>query len=356
MSVNIKKKYKNFVLDIHFNSNERCLGILGASGCGKSLTLKCIAGIVTPEEGKIVLNGKVLFDSKLGINIPPQQRKIGLLFQNYALFPNMTVRENIGISCNKKNRKSITDRLLKEFRLNQLESRYPGQLSGGEQQRVAMARILAYDPEALLLDEPFSALDSYLKEELQQNLIDFLRKFNKDILMVSHSRGELYRFCDYIAVIDHGSLMETGNKRKIFEDPEKFITARLTGCRNISRAIRISDYEVRAIDWSVNLHTNKRVEDNIRYVGIQSCYIKPGEQHEENTIPINLSDSLEGPDQVKFVLTKQEDANYSHNSNLLWTVAKQEWRHLYQLKFPEYIQIPKEHILLLTESEKRKIC
>ena len=167
LKVHIHSKLKGFELKVDFETNGKPMGILGASGCGKSMTLKCIAGIMTPDEGYIELRGKVLFDSKNKINLKPQDRKVGYLFQNYALFPNMTVAQNIavGIRGSKSEKTEVVTKMLHNFHLQGLEKRYPSQLSGGQQQRVALARILAYEPDALLLDEPFSALDAYLKEE-----------------------------------------------------------------------------------------------------------------------------------------------------------------------------------------------
>ena len=168
LGVEIKKKLKEFDLDISFSAGKGCLGILGPSGCGKSMTLKSIAGIVTPDSGRIALQyakgeaagGRVLYDSALKINEKPQMRRVGYLFQNYALFPNMSVEENIAAGLKgMEKKKAKVGEMIERFRLTGLEKRYPGQLSGGQQQRVALARILAYEPEALLLDEPFSAMD-----------------------------------------------------------------------------------------------------------------------------------------------------------------------------------------------------
>ena len=162
--VDIRKKLKGFSLNVSFETNGDYLGVLGSSGSGKSMTLKCIAGIETPDEGLIILNGKVLFDSKKKINLKPQERNIGYLFQNYALFPNMTVEKNIGIGLKgskyEKNRK--INEIIEAFHLQGLEKKYPRQLSGGQQQRVALARCIIYKPDVLMLDEPFSALDTYL--------------------------------------------------------------------------------------------------------------------------------------------------------------------------------------------------
>lgn len=154
--------------------------MLGASGCGKSVTLKCIAGIMTPDKGRIELDGQVLFDAEKGINLPPQKRRVGYLFQQYALFPNMTVVQNIccGIRARGAERERLVREQMRRFQLEGLEKSYPAQLSSGQQQRVALARILAGEPKAILLDEPFSALDSYLKWSLEAELTQMLAAFS----------------------------------------------------------------------------------------------------------------------------------------------------------------------------------
>ncbi|WP_330587614.1 sulfate/molybdate ABC transporter ATP-binding protein [Anaerocolumna sedimenticola] len=237
LSVNIRKKLGSFSLNVNMNMDKERMGLLGASGCGKSMTLKCIAGIETPDEGSIILNGRVLYDSKQKIDLRPQERKVGYLFQNYALFPNMTVEENIGcgLKGTKKYKKPRVDQMVEFLQLKGLEKRYPMQLSGGQQQRVALARILAYEPDVILLDEPFSALDSYLKEYLWRELLEILKAYHVDTIMVSHNRDEIYGLCDSIAIMDTGNLILSGNTKDLFDKPGKLTAARLTGCKNISR-------------------------------------------------------------------------------------------------------------------------
>ena len=178
LKVNIQKELKEFDLDVDFELKSKRLGILGPSGCGKSMTLKSIAGIVNPDDGFISLNDTVYFDSSNKTNLKPQKRNVGYLFQNYALFPNMTVEENIAIGLGKDCDKNHLYEIIKRFHLNGLEKRYPRQLSGGQQQRVALARIMAYSPDVILLDEPFSAMDTFLKEQLRLELVNSLRDFD----------------------------------------------------------------------------------------------------------------------------------------------------------------------------------
>ncbi|MFA7139110.1 MAG: ATP-binding cassette domain-containing protein, partial [Bacteroidales bacterium] len=245
LEVSIKKKFKGFSLDVNFRTNGEYLGILGASGSGKSLTLKCIAGVETPDEGRIVLNNKVLYDSKKNVNIIPQNRNIGYMFQNYALFPNMTAEENIGVGLklSKREKKIKTNELMKLFRLEGMSYKYPAQLSGGQQQRVALARIIAYEPDVLLLDEPFSALDSQLKSELHTDFLDLLKLYNGEVLIVTHSKDEVYRFSENLALIEKGTITGFGKTKEIFEKPRTLSEAKMTGCKNISKCI-ITDNKI----------------------------------------------------------------------------------------------------------------
>ena len=202
--VDIEKRLGAFRLQSKFEVADETLALLGASGCGKSMTLKCIAGIVTPDRGRIVLNGRVLFDSEKSIDLTPQQRRVGYLFQQYALFPNMTVEQNIlcGIREGRRSEKrALAAEKIRMFRLEGLEKKHPAQLSGGQQQRVALARILCSEPQAILLDEPFSALDSYLKWNLELELSDLLAGFRGPILWVSHDLGECCRNCQKVCVM-----------------------------------------------------------------------------------------------------------------------------------------------------------
>lgn len=303
LDADIKKKLKEFSLDIQFSFDRGCLGILGPSGCGKSMTLKSIAGIVNPDQGRIAIQyakgeaatGRVLYDSSLKVNLKPQQRRVGYLFQNYALFPNLTVEENImsGLTARasrKRNlhagsgtkiytaeqRRAKGGEMIERFRLSGLEKRYPGQLSGGQQQRVALARILAYEPEVLLLDEPFSAMDTYLREGLRLELSGVLKSYGGVSVMVTHDRDEAYQLCSRLLLMDKGHVLAAGNTREIFQNPVTCQAARLTGCKNISRIERLGDYRIRALDWKgLELVCDRKVAENITAVGIRAHDFEP---------------------------------------------------------------------------------
>ena len=208
LEVQIYKKLAEFDLDVSFQVNDNILGLMGASGSGKSMTLKCIAGIETPDQGRIVLNGRVLFDSEKKINVPIQKRNVGYMFQSYALFPNMNVYENISVGLRARKVKDVdivVQKVMQQFRIFELASRYPKQLSGGQRQRVALARLMAYEPDVLLLDEPFSALDEDLKEDLLQELKSELQ-ISKPVIFVSHNKEEVNELCDLKYKIKQGKI------------------------------------------------------------------------------------------------------------------------------------------------------
>lgn len=209
LEVQIYKKLAEFDLDVSFQVDDNILGFMGASGSGKSMTLKCIAGIETPDQGRIVLNNRVLFDSEKKINAPIQKRNVGYMFQSYALFPNMNVYENISVGLRARKVKDVdivVQKVMQQFRIFELASRYPKQLSGGQRQRVALARLMAYEPDVLLLDEPFSALDEDLKEDLLQELKSELQ-ISKPVIFVSHDKEEVNYLCDLNYKIKQGEII-----------------------------------------------------------------------------------------------------------------------------------------------------
>ena len=279
LQVNIRKQLANFELEVNLEAGAETVGFLGASGCGKSFTLRCIAGVETPDEGRIVVNDRVFFDSAAKINLTPQQRKTALLFQNYQLFPNMTVGENVAAGMDPKLPKAERDELVRKylaiFSLQGFENRYPLRLSGGQQQRVALARMLAARPEILMLDEPFSALDAHLKGALEQSLLDLFDLYRGTILYVSHDIDEACRFCDRIAVVEDGHIIELGPSDQIVHDPGSLATIKLSGCKNISRCERLGDHVVRALEWDMVFETSPAVvvPEDVQYVGIRDSFI-----------------------------------------------------------------------------------
>ena len=274
--VKFRKKFGAFSLSVDFEAEDEVLALLGGSGCGKSMTLKCIAGIVTPDEGKIVVDGVTFFDSERGVNLRPQQRRCGLLFQNYALFPNMTAKQNImtvlrrgGGKC--ENSEERYREIAEKFFITGLDEHYPSQLSGGQQQRVALARIMASDPAIIMLDEPLSALDSYLRWQLELNLQRTLAEFPGTTLYVSHNRDEVYRLCDTVCVLTQGKSDPKETIKELFAAPATLGAALISGCKNISPA-QVRPEGLFCPDWGVTLRTAQPVSDRTRYAGIRAHY------------------------------------------------------------------------------------
>ncbi|MCI9471089.1 MAG: ATP-binding cassette domain-containing protein [Lachnospiraceae bacterium] len=278
--VDIKKDLGSFTLETKFEADGGVTGILGASGCGKSMTLRCIAGILKPDAGRIELDGTVFFDSEKKIDLKPQQRHVGLLFQNYALFPNMTVRQNLmtGLMPYEKDKKKAAEAIqsmIGKFCLDGLEKHKPSQLSGGQQQRVALARIFLSSPRILLLDEPFSALDDFLKWKLELELAELLEGFAGSTLFVSHSREEIYRVCDRVCVMEQGKSSPVIPVKQLFEDPKSRAAAVLSGCKNFSRAYRAGEGCLYAQDWGVALEYAGDAPEDLDHIGVRSHYIHP---------------------------------------------------------------------------------
>ena len=273
LSMAIKKRYPGFTLDVELEAGEERVALLGASGCGKSLTLRCIAGVETPDEGHIVVNGVTFFDSRSGVDLSPQERKTALLFQNYQLFPHMTALQNVCAGMPGPARDDRALRFLEIFGVSTLADRYPSQLSGGQQQRVALARMLAARPGILMFDEPFSALDSYLKSALEQNLLDVFSVVNRTVLYVSHDIDEACRLCDRICVMHDGHVEEDGTAEELMARPRTLAGMRLTGCKNTSRARRVSATEVEAFDWGMTFDVGREVPGDVAYVGVRARHI-----------------------------------------------------------------------------------
>ena len=257
LEVSFTKSIGNFSLYSSFSSSKGILGILGSSGSGKSLNLKCIAGLFTPETGRISLNGKDLFNGDKGINIPPRKRNIGYVFQNYALFPHLTVCQNItyGVHKLKKStRQEKVNEMINKMQLSGLQDHYPFQLSGGQQQRAALARTLITQPELLLLDEPFSALDSHISRLLENELLGLIRNnYDGIVLLVTHNIDEAYRLCDRIVIFDHGKTLQIGGKEEIIASPANLSAARITGCNNFLEVDKVAEEDHFHIFRSKNL-------------------------------------------------------------------------------------------------------
>jgi ABC-type sulfate/molybdate transport systems ATPase subunit len=276
LEVQIEKKLADFTLDVAFRATETPLSILGASGAGKSMLLRCIAGLERPGRGRVTLNDRILFDSAQRVGIPARERRIGMLFQNYALFPNRTVAQNIAFGLHdlpRDEQSTRTAALVSRTHLAGLEQRYPRELSGGEQQRTALARALAIQPEALLLDEPLSALDTHLRGQVEAQLQETFATFRRPALLVTHNMEEAYRLGEQLLVLARGRVAAYGSKEEIFRRPPSSEVARLTGCKNISRAQPNPDGTLQALDWNCLLRVAQQPAAATKYIGIRAHHI-----------------------------------------------------------------------------------
>lgn len=345
LQVKIKKKLGDFQLDVDFQTEGGVFALLGASGCGKSMTLKCIAGIERPDEGRIVLNDRVLFDSDRKINLSPQKRKVGYMFQDYALFPHMDVVQNIQAGMGRKPDPQKVREYLDRFQLRGLEHHMPDQLSGGQKQRVAMARMLAAEPEILLLDEPFAALDSYLKWKMEQQMLELLQQIQKPVLFVSHSRDEVYRMCDTVSCIHQGKMEVIEPVKEFFRNPKTKTAALLSGCKNICSVETMESHNdgnwLWAAEWGVALRVSKEVL-NARTVGIRAHYFttEPPMQENYSAFPIGEYRLLEDPFEWNISFRKDDTCEW-----LQWKISKGEWNP--SMGVPECLYVREEDLLLL---------
>jgi molybdate transport system ATP-binding protein len=348
MRVSIRKKLsRTFTLETEFETGESagCLGILGASGCGKSMTLKCIAGIESPDEGVISINGRTLFDSAGKINLKPQARQVAYLFQNYALFPRMTALENIiaGLPGRQKRREKKRRALawIRRFNLEGLEDRRPAMLSGGQQQRIALARMLIREPGAILLDEPFSALDTNLRELVQVQMMELLEN-RSDVILVSHSRDEVFKLCRELLIMDGGRALIKGETGELFRNPGLAAAARLTGCKNISPVRRTGEREIFALHWGLTLQTAVPVGGDITHAGVRAHDFLPAGKETRNRIRLAISHRFGEPFENVVIFTNAAARGPEEKHEIWWKYSKYLNYH-----GVETLYIPPEALLLL---------
>ena len=267
LEISVEKALECFNLEVGFRAGQGALGLLGASGAGKSMTLRMIAGIVAPDLGRIVLDGRVLYDSATGEKISAAERKIGMVFQDYASFPQMTVAENVGFGLNDLPERERQARILQQFErmhITELADRYPHEISGGQRQRVAIARCMAIEPDVLLLDVPFAALDPHLRRQTEEQLRESLASYNGAVVFVTHDMEEAFRFCSELLVLDSGKVIAIGPKHQLFERPRSVEAARLTGCKNIAPARSVAADRIAVDAWNRELPTPSRCFDPCR--------------------------------------------------------------------------------------------
>lgn len=343
--MHVEKKLDNFHLKIDLELEDEVVGLLGYSGSGKTMTLKMIAGIIKPDQGIITLNGRTLFDSERNINLKPQERNIGLMFQSYALFNHLSVYENIAIGM-KTPRREQTERIEYYLRLLELEKvkhQKPRTLSGGQKQRVALARILAQDPDILLLDEPFSALDSHLVSTIEKEFKKALDSFKGTVIYISHNRNEVYKYCKKTAVMAEGKILEIKPTLHLFDKCETVVAARLTGCKNIVPISKIGKEEIRIEAWDYTLK-GMEIDPPFNYVGIraENLILEPFIE-ESNQVKVTVRDIVYMPEQVNIELCTRQ------GYELIYTCSHREFKEIEALLQADIIGlvVDKNHLLLL---------
>jgi molybdate transport system ATP-binding protein len=238
LDVRVVTRLPGFTLDVAWTAGDGVAVLFGPSGAGKTLTLQCLAGLLRPDQGRIVVDGRVLFDSSAGVDVPPQARRVGYVFQGYALFPHLSVAENVGFGLRERpraERAARTALVLERLGLADLARRAPHELSGGQRQRVALGRALATDPALLLLDEPLSALDAPLRRALRDELRAILREWRTAAVVVTHDFTEAYRLADRIVVYDAGRVVQSAPRSELLWQPASETVAHIMGIRNVLR-------------------------------------------------------------------------------------------------------------------------
>jgi ABC-type sulfate/molybdate transport systems ATPase subunit len=355
LEVKIEKRLAEFALAVDFHAGDAPLSILGASGAGKTMLLRCIAGLEKPERGRIVLNGQTLFDSERGICVPPRERGVGMLFQNYALFPHKTVAENIAFALSDIPQPARSDRvadLSAKTHVASLGERFASELSGGEQQRVALARVLAIEPKALLFDEPLSAMDTHLRSRIETLLQEIFETRTRPALVVTHNIEEAYRLSAEMLVMSRGRVVAHGAKADIFRKPADTEVARLTGCKNISRARVEANGRVTALGWGVALEMEDLPIAAARFVGIRAHEIefldvRDAAAPRENVIPCWLARISETPFRMTVFLRTRELEKSEDEIELQAELTKETWNRVRALEQPWPVRLAPEHLFLM---------
>ena len=342
LEVDIKKNLENFKLDAKFANEEGILGILGASGSGKSLTLKAIAGIIKPDYGKIILNGRVLFDKDKKINIPTKDRKVAYLFQDYALFPNMTVYENIktGFRGKNKNFEKIINKKLEELHIDHIKNKRPDMISGGEKQRTALARILVNEPEVLLLDEPYSAIDGYLRWSIELEVRKIIEEYKIPTLFVSHDRDEIYRMCEDIVIMAKGKSESKKRTKELFHNPETMAAAELSGCKNFSEIEKIGENTYKAKAWNIDLNLEKNHKK--KFIGIRGHDVEISKNKKgKNSYEVEVLNEIEQTFNTCLIIRKKDG-----QGQMTVFLEKEKWKNLKNEK-KLYFTLDEKNIMFL---------
>jgi molybdate transport system permease protein len=361
LSVDVDKRFKGFDLKAKFETGQGITGILGASGSGKSLLLRLLAGIEEPTSGSIQFGDQLYLVSKpMHRIIPARKRSIGFVFQDYALFPHLNVAQNIRYALNAiplQEQQARTNELLTALRLTELSERFPAQLSGGQRQRVALARALARKPDLLLLDEPFAALDPYLRRRMEEQLRTSLASYPGTVLFVTHNMEEAFRFCDQLLIFDRGRIVSSGTTRRVFAQPGSRAAAQLTGCKNILPATRFSAHQLR-IEIPIKtdgfrillLHCDEPIPEGIQWMGIRS-------HHLELSAITDLPDAIpcwpvafnEAPHEVTVYLSLIAPEGSTPSIHLQADISRLRWKELAAHPVPLALHIPASLLMPLVD-------
>jgi molybdate transport system ATP-binding protein len=253
IDVSLEKALPGFTLSVAWAAHARVVALFGASGAGKSVTLQCLAGLQRPDRGRIIVDGETYVDRELGVDVPARARRVGYVFQGYALFPHLTVAENLAYGLAGRPRARRAQRvaeLIERLGLRGLADKRPATLSGGQQQRVALGRAIAPEPRLLLLDEPLSALDAPLRRQLRDDLATVLRDLPMTTVLVTHDVAEAFHLADHIVVYDGGRVVQQSPKAELLSRPSSRHVARLLGVRNILDAtVREVGETTVTLDW-----------------------------------------------------------------------------------------------------------
>ncbi len=393
LEVNISKQIGHFTLQAAFKTTDGLLSVLGESGAGKSLLLRCLTGIETPDSGRIVVGEQVLFDSQQKIDVPSCDRNIALLFQNYALFPHLTAAQNVSFGLTKFadsttkaiqiaiNQKIVAEELA-AVGMSPFADHYPHQLSGGQQQRIALARALATRPKLLLLDEPFSALDTHLRSHLSQQLFHRLSTYPGTTLLVTHNLTEAYR-ADQLVVLHQGQTVQQGKPASVFERPKTKAIAQLTGSYNLSSA-QIQNQvqgssQIYAQHWQMPLSLPTPIQHDLAQkhysVGIRPHHVlfitlsKSGGQqispnspakiafpNKPKSLPATLSTNQahcwlahhwQLPDSVAVLVKLHGPANNPNDYHLQIAISHKSWQQQQQQPLPWTVHLPSRHLIVL---------
>lgn len=318
-----------FSLEAEFRAGEGVTVLYGASGAGKTLTLESIAGFATPDAGRILLEDRLLFDAESGVNLRPQARHCGYVFQNHALFPHMTLRENLAFAAERLPRlerhRKVTA-MLERFRLAEIAGRYPREVSGGQKQRCSIGRALIGNPRALLLDEPARGLDSDLRQDLYDLLRELRREHHIPMLLVTHDLAECFALADTLLIFSGGRIVQSGDARRVFEQPASPEVARLLGIANLFEA------EVLALDPARDTSRVRAfgAELTARYLPgrllgdrVWLCAsaeeLRIADRPGENRIPAKLTRIIERPENIRLefdpkITVDLSRGDYAHNT------------------------------------------